>query len=179
MQAIILRAFLVLPLVAFAALAPAKAGDIASKYCPAEKADKERFGEYISCAVNKLANERKGFEYGPHWFTQTLDYGDPKGKEKVPRFPPGGERETMCDSAVAETLIEALNLLYDKELGSDSDFVKLKVNELFPAANWSKVNYVDGILWYIGEDSTKDKQNPTCAKDQVQYGDSAAQALEK
>lgn len=87
--------------------------------------EREDFNKFIEKSVDKLAKERarKGYDI-TKYFTESLKYGDKCCIKS--NAPP----RTMCVAAVAETIVEALNI-YQAESSDTSPFQAL------PLASWT------------------------------------------
>ncbi len=105
---------------------------------PAVRADetKASFNEYLLKSVDKIYNERKrgGYSLGAA-YSQDLSYGPGLVLATPDRDadPPQARRRTMCVAAMAEIIIEAINL-YAQENGDDA------VYDSLPASTWNRSN---------------------------------------
>lgn len=128
-------------------------GWVNSDYVSDAKAgEKHSFNYFIMKAIYDRAAKRDGRGYSlQKSYSQDLEY--PGSAEGVKRFHydkatekwvfPGGTGETMCVAAVAEVIIEALNI-YVKESGDTS------VAERMPADHWgarAKAKHIRQHIW--------------------------------
>jgi len=105
---------------------------------PAVRADetKASFNTYLLKSVDKIYNERKrgGYSLGAA-YSQDLTYGPglvlatPNRSADLPQ----ARRRTMCVAAMAEIIVEAINL-YAQETGDDFVYDRL------PASTWNRSN---------------------------------------
>src|ERR1700738_4636041 len=63
------------------------------------------FNSYVIRAYEMLKANYGGLGYGQAWFTHNIDYGGKPEAIKATNKP-----ETMCNAAVTETLLEAINI---------------------------------------------------------------------
>ena len=105
---------------------------------PAVQADetKPSFNNYLLKSVNKIYNERKrgGYSLGAA-YSQDLAYGPGIVLASPDRGadPPQERRRTMCVAAMAEIIVEAINL-YAQETGDET------VYDALPASTWNRSN---------------------------------------
>ena len=93
------------------------------------RADERYFNAYIIRAYAKVRQNHEA-KYNLHaWYSKNLDYGDEKGAIKA-RNPP----YTMCNAAVTEVLIEAINI-YAAEHRNWS------AAKIIPASSWQSAQW--------------------------------------
>lgn len=88
-------------------------------------AEERYFNSYMLRAYEHLRNNHAAKYNSAYYFTQNLDYGSAKGAIKASNPP-----YTMCNAAVAETIIDAINLYAD-------DHVSWSPQALIPASSWT------------------------------------------
>ena len=117
----------------------------------------EDFNAYINKSVEKLLHERADRGFGDDEklssaYSQDLEYADTRDErgspgvikyKEYPRLPKGAKRPatnpTICVAAVAETIIEALNLYYKDDSAKETITMRRQSLMKLPPRKWSRM----------------------------------------
>jgi hypothetical protein len=96
------------------------------------------FNAYIRDAVDKLANERSNGGYDIRRnFTQDIPYGEGTIKSTRPLINTPGPNPSMCVAAVAEVIIEAINIYHRDAAAREPDQKPAPVYEMLRIGMWT------------------------------------------
>jgi hypothetical protein len=93
------------------------------------------FNAYIMRAYKMLKANYAEKGYGNAWFTHDIDYGGKKNAIKASKHKP----KTMCNAAVTETLLEAINLYAKDHKKQHWSAAKIIPKESWTESSWSNL----------------------------------------
>jgi hypothetical protein len=109
------------------------------------------FNAYVIDAYKMLKANYAEKGYGDAWFTHDIDYGGKKKAIKASKHKP----KTMCNAAVTETLLEAINLYAKGHKKERWSAAKIIPRESWTVSSWSNLLPHLGAQDYIDYPSFK------------------------